>query len=125
MLKATEKLANGDVEVRVPRGGIKELDTLAVAFNRMAAQLEAARDVTLNYRRHLETQVEQRTRQLQHLAAHDPLTMLPNRRQFFVLLNQALQWPARMGTALPFSSSTSTTSRISTTAWATPSVIAY
>jgi diguanylate cyclase (GGDEF)-like protein len=94
MLAATRKLAGGDVTVRVPRGGIKELDTLAVAFNRMAAQLAAARAVTQDYRQHLETQVEQRTRQLQHLAEHDPLTLLPNRRRFFVLLDQALRWAA-------------------------------
>jgi GGDEF domain-containing protein len=43
-------------------------------------------------RQHLESQVEQRTRQLRHLAEHDPLTLLANRRQFFVLLNRSLQW---------------------------------
>lgn len=91
MLEATRKLASGDVEVRVPRGGMKELDSLAAAFNRMAAQLEAARDITLDYRQHLESQVEQRTRQLQHLAERDPLTLLANRRRFFVLLNQSMQ----------------------------------
>ncbi len=90
MLDATGKLAGG-IEVRVPRGGLKELDTLAVAFNRMAAQLKSARDITQDYRQHLESQVEQRTRQLQHLAEHDPLTLLANRRQFFVLLNRSLQ----------------------------------
>jgi diguanylate cyclase (GGDEF)-like protein len=95
MLAATEKLAGGNVDVRVPRGGIKELDTLAIAFNRMAAQLRAARVATRDYREHLETQVEQRTRQLQHLAEHDPLTSLPNRRQFFALLDHALQRAAQ------------------------------
>jgi len=89
MLDATGKLADG-LEVRVPRGGLKELDTLAVAFNRMAAQLESARHITQDYRQHLESQVEQRTRQLRHLAERDPLTLLPNRRQFFVLLNRSL-----------------------------------
>ena len=91
MLEATRKLASGDVEVRVPRGGMKELDSLAAAFNRMAAQLKTARDITLDYRRHLESQVEQRTRQLQHLAERDPLTLLANRRRFFVLLDQSMQ----------------------------------
>jgi diguanylate cyclase (GGDEF)-like protein len=95
MLAATEKLASGDVDVRVPRGGIKELDTLAISFNRMAAQLAAARDMTQDYRRHLETQVTQRTRQLQYLAEHDPLTLLPNRRKFFSLFNDSLQWAAK------------------------------
>jgi diguanylate cyclase (GGDEF)-like protein len=100
MLAATKKLAGGDVDVRVPRGGIKELDTLAVAFNRMAAQLAAARDMTQNYRQHLETQVEQRTRQLQYLAEHDPLTLLPNRRHFFALLSESLQRAAECGTSV-------------------------
>jgi diguanylate cyclase (GGDEF)-like protein len=95
MLAATEKLASGDVDVRVPRGGIKELDTLAISFNRMAAQLAAARDMTQDYRRHLETQVNQRTLQLQYLAEHDPLTLLPNRRKFFSLFNDSLQWAAK------------------------------
>ena len=90
MLEATGKLAGG-LDVRVPRGGLKELDTLAIAFNRMASQLKSARDITQHYRQHLESQVEQRTRQLQHLAEHDPLTLLANRRQFFVLLNRSLQ----------------------------------
>jgi diguanylate cyclase (GGDEF)-like protein len=91
ILEATRKLASGDVEVRVPRGGMKELDSLAAAFNRMAVQLNTAREITLDYRRHLESQVEQRTRQLQHLAERDPLTLLANRRRFFVLLDQSLQ----------------------------------
>jgi diguanylate cyclase (GGDEF)-like protein len=95
MLAATEKLASGDVDVRVPRGGIKELDTLAISFNRMAAQLAAARDMTQDYRRHLETQVNQRTLQLQYLAEHDPLTLLPNRRKFFSLFNDSLLWAAK------------------------------
>ena len=100
LLAATKKLAGGDVDVRVPRGGIKELDTLAVAFNRMAAQLAAARDMTQNYRQHLETQVEQRTRQLQYLAEHDPLTLLPNRRYFFALLSSSLQRAALRGSSV-------------------------
>jgi diguanylate cyclase (GGDEF)-like protein len=91
LIRATRKLAGGDVEVRVPRGGLKELDLLAVAFNRMAAQLRTAREITHNYRRTLEVQVEQRTRLLQHLAERDPLTLLANRRQFFVLLNRSLE----------------------------------
>ena len=33
----------------------------------------------------------ERTRQLQQLAEHDPLTGLPNRRELFVLLNAAIE----------------------------------
>ncbi len=95
MLDATEKIAGGDVNVRIPSGGIKELDTLGAGFNRMAAELAAARDMTRDYQQRLEETVEQRTRQLQHLAEHDPLTHLPNRRHLFVLLNHALRRAAQ------------------------------
>jgi len=90
LIEATRKLARGE-EVRAPRGGLKELNALSIAFNRMASQLRAAREITQGYRRTLETQVEQRTRLLQHLAEHDPLTLLANRRQFFILLNRSIE----------------------------------
>jgi diguanylate cyclase (GGDEF)-like protein len=96
LIEATRKLARGE-DVRAPRGGLKELNALSVAFNRMAFQLRAAREITQDYRRTLETQVEQRTRLLQHLAEHDPLTLLANRRQFFVLLNGSLERARQRG----------------------------
>jgi diguanylate cyclase (GGDEF)-like protein len=95
MLRATEKIADGDVDVRIPGGGIKELDTLSRSFNRMAAELAGARNMARDYQQHLEEKVELRTRQLQHLAEHDALTHLPNRRQIFVLLNHALERAAQ------------------------------
>ena len=48
------------------------------------------RTLARQYHGQLEAQVEERTRQLQHLAAHDPLTRLPNRRQFLTHLQEAL-----------------------------------
>lgn len=90
LLKATALLASGQSDVRVPRGGIKELDTLAIAFNHMAGQIAATRTLANEYQRQLEEKVEQRTRELQHLAEHDPLTLLPNRRQLLALLNEAI-----------------------------------
>lgn len=99
LIEATRKLASGQ-DVRAPRGGMKELNALALAFNRMAIQLRVAREITHDYRRTLETQVEQRTRLLQHLAEHDPLTLLANRRQFFVLLNRSLERARRRGSGL-------------------------
>jgi diguanylate cyclase (GGDEF)-like protein len=95
MLKATAQLARGQLDARVPRGGIKELDTLAVAFNRMAEQLAAAREMTRGYQQQLEAKVEERTRQLQRLAEQDPLTLLPNRRQLFALLNTGIERAAK------------------------------
>jgi len=95
MTRATKKIADGEVDVRVPGGGLKELDTLSRAFNGMAAELAEARIMARDYQQRLEEKVELRTRQLQHLAEHDPLTHLPNRRQIFVLLNHALERAAQ------------------------------
>jgi diguanylate cyclase (GGDEF)-like protein len=87
---ASARLAKGDTEVRVQRGGIRELDTLAVAFNAMADELSVARAATHDYQQGLEAKVAERTQQLQELAERDPLTGLPNRRELFALLNAAL-----------------------------------
>ncbi|MDB6043873.1 MAG: hypothetical protein JWM63_2424 [Gammaproteobacteria bacterium] len=94
----TERLASGDSDARFARGGIKELDALAVSFNQMAAALAHARAITHEYQGQLEVRVDERTRQLQHLAEHDPLTGLPNRRQLVSYLNASLQNAARTGT---------------------------
>ena len=90
LLLATRRLAKGESGVTVPRGGIKELDQLAVSFNHMAEQLASAQALARQYHGQLEAKVEERTRQLQHLAEHDPLTRLPNRRQLLAQLNSAL-----------------------------------
>ena len=90
LLRATERLSRGETGVAVPRGGVRELDTLAVSFNQMAERLSAAQELARQYHGQLEAKVEERTRQLQHLAAHDPLTRLPNRRQFLVQLHEVL-----------------------------------
>jgi diguanylate cyclase (GGDEF)-like protein len=91
LLDATARLARGDANVEVSRGGIKELDTVAVAFNAMAAELSEARETARDYQQSLELKVVERTRQLQTLAERDPLTGLPNRRELFALLNAAIE----------------------------------
>jgi diguanylate cyclase (GGDEF)-like protein len=87
---ATTRLAKGENAVRVQRGGIRELDTLAIAFNAMAEELAIAKAATRDYQQDLEAKVDERTRQLRDLAEHDPLTGLPNRRELFALLNAAI-----------------------------------
>lgn len=87
---ATLKLAGGDTGVQVMRGGIRELDDLALSFNQMAEQLAEAKAMARNYQARLEAKVSLRTRELQHLAEHDPLTQLPNRRQLFMHLKGAI-----------------------------------
>lgn len=88
---ATRRLAGGAVRTRVPRGGVREIDMLAGAFNQMAEQLEKAETEVRSHQAQLEARVAERTRELQHLANHDPLTQLPNRRQLFAQLEAALE----------------------------------
>ncbi len=91
MLDATTRLARGERSVRVARGGIRELDRLAVAFNSMADELAQARAVAIDYQRSLEDKVNERTRQLRDYAENDYLTGLPNRRQFLSMLQGTLE----------------------------------
>jgi diguanylate cyclase (GGDEF)-like protein len=90
LMLASRRIAEGDTDIRVARGGIRELDSLGMSFNQMAERLAAAQLVTREYQGQLELRVEERTRQLLHLAEHDPLTELPNRRQLFAQLTTAL-----------------------------------
>jgi diguanylate cyclase (GGDEF)-like protein len=90
MRTATRQLAAGGAGVQIKRGGIRELDDLALSFNQMAEQLSRAQAATRSNQEQLEAKVELRTRELQHLAEHDPLTQLPNRRQLFTYLNAAI-----------------------------------
>ncbi|HWG32432.1 MAG TPA: EAL domain-containing protein [Steroidobacteraceae bacterium] len=60
-------------------------------YDAMAEKLRAAHTVTKEYQTELEVRVDERTRQLQHLAEHDPLTGLPNRRQLWTYLETAIR----------------------------------
>ncbi|HMN46924.1 MAG TPA: EAL domain-containing protein [Povalibacter sp.] len=90
LTRATRLLAGGAIRTRVPRGGVREIDTLAGAFNQMAEQLERAEAEVRRQHAQLESRVADRTRELQHLAHHDPLTQLPNRRKLFEHLQSLL-----------------------------------
>jgi diguanylate cyclase (GGDEF)-like protein len=95
ILKAFGRLAVGDASVQVSRGGLKELDILAGAFNDMSSRLAAAQQVNRDQQETLEEKVAERTHQLQQLAQQDPLTSLPNRRHLSALLNAAIERAAR------------------------------
>jgi diguanylate cyclase (GGDEF)-like protein len=84
------RLASGDLTTRVRAGGASEVAELAYAFNQMAAELDAAEKAVKSYQAQLEARVEERTQQLRHLADHDPLTSLPNRRHLFQRLNEMI-----------------------------------
>jgi diguanylate cyclase (GGDEF)-like protein len=87
---ATRRLAGGDRDARAQRGGSAEVDELAESFNTMADQIAAAEIELRAHQAELEQHVAERTRQLHHLAHHDPLTQLPNRRHLSARLNSAL-----------------------------------
>jgi diguanylate cyclase (GGDEF)-like protein len=87
---ATRLLASGDRTVRAPRGGSAEIDELAESFNTMADRIAQAEADLRAHQAELERHVAERTQQLHHLAHHDPLTQLPNRRQLAGRLAGAL-----------------------------------
>jgi diguanylate cyclase (GGDEF)-like protein len=92
---ATRLLAGGDRGARAPRGGSAEIDELAESFNTMADRIVRAEGELRAHQAELERHVDERTRALHHLAHHDPLTQLPNRRQLSARLGAAL---SRAGT---------------------------
>lgn len=87
---ATRLLAGGDRRARAPRGGSGEIDELAESFNTMADRIAHAEAELRAHQAELEHHVAERTRQLHHLAHHDPLTQLPNRRKLSAHLESAL-----------------------------------
>ena len=87
---ATRAFARGDRAARARRGGSAELDQLAESFNTMADRIASAEGELRAHQAKLERHVAERTRQLHHLAHHDPLTQLPNRRKLMAQLEQAL-----------------------------------
>jgi diguanylate cyclase (GGDEF)-like protein len=87
---ATRQLTAGNRAARAPRGGSAEIDELAESFNAMADQIVRAEAELRAHQTELEEHVAERTQQLHHLAHHDPLTQLPNRRQLAARLAAAL-----------------------------------
>jgi len=90
LTQVTRQLAGGNRSARAPRGGAAEIDTLAQSINAMVDQVVAAETELRAHHAELEKHVQERTQQLHHLAHHDPLTQLPNRRQLSARLAGAL-----------------------------------
>ena len=97
---ATRALARGGHDVRVQSGGSSELSELGEAFNQMAEQLAKADAEVAEQRAQLENRVRARTRKLTHLANHDPLSGLPNRRFAFNHLRRAVRSMTSQGTGI-------------------------
>jgi diguanylate cyclase (GGDEF)-like protein len=90
LMIATRRLASGERGVTARSTGSAEIAELALAFNAMAAKISAAEEDLRAHQAVLEQHVEDRTRALHHLAHHDPLTELPNRRHLAARLAAAL-----------------------------------
>ena len=97
---ATRLIASGNRGARAPRGGSAEIDELAESFNTMADHIARAEAELRAHQAELERHVAERTRQLHHLAHHDPLTQLPNRRHLSARLASALSRAAASGQRL-------------------------
>jgi diguanylate cyclase (GGDEF)-like protein len=100
LTSATRELTAGNRQARAPRGGSAEIDELAESFNAMADQVAHAESELRAHQTQLERHVAERTQQLHHLAHHDPLTQLPNRRQLATHLAAALTRAAATGQRL-------------------------
>jgi diguanylate cyclase (GGDEF)-like protein len=87
---ATRQFAAGDRGARARRGGSAEIDELAESFNTMADHISFAEGELRAQQTELEQRVSDRTQQLHHLAHHDPLTQLPNRRKLATHLAESL-----------------------------------
>ncbi len=100
LTRATRAIARGGRDLRVPRGGPRELDQLGAAFNNMADRLAEADQEVARQQQQLENRVRARTRKLTFLAHHDPLTGLPNRRFAFSQLRRSARAAMRGGGGL-------------------------
>lgn len=97
LTNAIRLIASGNRGARAPRGGSAEIDELAESFNTMADHIARAEAELRAHQAELERHVAERTRQLHHLAHHDPLTQLPNRRQLSARLASALSRASATG----------------------------
>lgn len=68
---ATKLLGSGDLSVRLPPAKVREFDGVVEAFNRMADQLQSARNELVEANQGLEAKVHERTRALE--AEHEKL----------------------------------------------------
>lgn len=102
-----ERLGRGELEARYPMRGPEEVDRLGHHINRMADQLEGARDELDRERADLKQRVTGQTRDLQQanrllmdIANRDALTGLANRRRLELELDRHVSLSRRTGVPL-------------------------
>lgn len=82
LARTARAIANGSTDARAHIRADNEIGDLAESFNTMADRLTSSQLELLQLNAELEQRVQERTRELQELAARDPLTGLYNRRYF-------------------------------------------
>lgn len=88
---AVDKIAQGNLDIRVPESSLGELGSLESGFNAMAAKLAAAHG-------NMQERIDEATRQLSYQARHDALTGLVNRREIESRLERVLEQARELDT---------------------------
>jgi len=83
MAVAVDKVADGQLDARVPENAHGELGALERGFNTMASKLQQAHGT-------MQERIDEATQQLRYQARHDVLTGLVNRREIETRLERAL-----------------------------------
>ncbi|MEO1352585.1 MAG: diguanylate cyclase [Cyanobacteria bacterium J06635_15] len=99
--KAAQAIAAGELDQHVPVDCVAEINQLIGSFNDMSSQLKSSFTALAQANQTLESQVEQRTAQLQTLALTDSLTQVFNRRGFDFFLHST--WEDHGQTQQPLS----------------------
>lgn len=91
LAQAVDALRTGRLDIVVEEhSDVRELRTLQQGFNQMARAISESQTT-------LQARIDEATAQLAHLALHDPLTGLPNRRAFEQALDDAVIRSRRAG----------------------------
>lgn len=83
LARAVDEMAAGRLDVRVPEVSPGEIGVLERGFNAMTEHIAQTQHT-------LEERIAEATQLLNHQAHHDPLTGLPNRREFEKRIEQAI-----------------------------------
>ncbi len=97
LVRAAHALADGSMDARATVHARDEVGTLAESFNTMAARITESQMELLKLNAELEERVQQRTQDLEDLAARDPLTGLYNRRYFGEVITREFAAAERYG----------------------------
>ena len=109
LAEAADSIAAGELDQHVDNSHITEIDMLTQSFNSMGQQLKSlfenmeslVRERTSELsvtNKHLQDEITERIKAeeyIRHMASHDPLTNIPNRKLILDLLEKAMAWSQR------------------------------